>query len=143
MENLIFWLVVSVAAMLVDILTSGFFFAGFTIGGVAAIICNISGMKLTGQVLVFVSVSIFSIGFEFLWLRKRVKKSIPKIPRMEQEYIGRIIKAEEDIGEEGHIKIGGIYWTVENPGDRVYKGDEVQIIGIKGNKFKIKKYKGE
>lgn len=139
MATILFWVIVSIGALVVDIATSSFFFAGLTIGGIFALIAGILDYNLLIQFLVFGIVSAVSIAIEYEWLRKRLKKSIPKTLKMEEEYIGRSIVAKEDINSIGRVEIGGIYWTVENSGEPIKMGDRARIIGIKGNKFIIKK----
>jgi membrane protein implicated in regulation of membrane protease activity len=139
MATILFWVIVSLGALVIDIATSSFFFAGLTVGGIFALIAGILDYNLLIQFIVFGIVSAVSIAVEYEWLRKRLKKSIRKTLKMEEEYIGRNIVAEEDINSIGRAKIGGIYWTVENSGEPVKKGESARIIGIKGNKFIIKK----
>jgi membrane protein implicated in regulation of membrane protease activity len=85
------------------------------------------------QIIIFIVVSAAAIVIEFVWLRKRVKKTIPKTLKMEEEYIGKSFTAEEDIEDRGRMKVGGIYWTVENAGEKINRGEKAQVIGIKGN----------
>lgn len=139
MEYIVLWVVVSAAALVLDIVTTSFFFSGFTVGGIAAIIAQMIGASFLVQFIVFAFVSAAAIALEYLWVRKRLKGTIPKTLRMEEEYIGRKITVEDDIIDRGKLKIDGIYWTVENAGEAVNKGDTVEIIGIKGNKLIIKK----
>jgi membrane protein implicated in regulation of membrane protease activity len=139
MEGIVLWIIVALAALVIDIVTSSFFFGGFTIGGIFALVASILGYNFTVQLIVFIVISAAAIVGEFVWLRKKVKKTIPKTLRMEEEYIGRTITAEEDIDKRGRVKVEGIYWTVENEGDLIEKGESAKIIGIKGNKLVIKK----
>lgn len=139
MSLLVMWIVVSAAALLVDILTSSFFFAGFTVGGIAAMITWMLKSNFLTQLIIFIFVSAAAITVEYVWFRKKVKESIPITPRMEEEYIGRTITADEDIEVRGRMKVEGIYWAVENTGEKINKGEKAKIIGIKGNKLLIKK----
>lgn len=139
MGSILIWFLISIGALIADIITSSFFFAGFTIGGIAALVARILGYGTMIQTIVFIIVSAAAITFEFTWLRKRVKKTIPKTLRMEEEYIGKIITAEEDIDKRSAMKIGGIYWTVENEGESILKGEKAEVVGIRGNKIIIKK----
>lgn len=139
MEGIILWIVIAIAALVIDIVTSSFFFGGFTIGGIFALLSSILGFNFTDQLIVFILVSAAAIVGEFVWLRKKFKKTIPKTLRMEEEYIGRTFTAEEDIDKRGRVKVEGIYWTVENEGSLIEKGEKASIIGIKGNKLVIKK----
>ena len=54
---------------------------------------------------------------------------------MEQAYIGRVMKANEDIVEKSKIKVDGIYWTAYNKGKKISKDDQFVIVGIEGNKL--------
>lgn len=139
MGMILLWVIISLAALLIDIITASFFFGGFTIGGIFALLAYILGYDAMIQVIVFIIISAAAIIGEFVWLRKKIRKSIPNTPKMEEEYIGRIVTADEDIESRGRMKVEGIYWTVENEGEKIQKGDKVQITGIRGNKLTIKK----
>jgi membrane protein implicated in regulation of membrane protease activity len=139
MEGIVLWIVVALVALVIDIITSSFFFGGFTIGGIFALVASIIGYSFTDQLIVFIVISAAAIVGEFVWLRKKIKKTIPKTLRMEEEYIGRTITAEEDIDKRGRLKVEGIYWTVENEGSIIEKGENAKITGIRGNKLLIKK----
>lgn len=139
MGSVAFWIIISILALVIDILTSSFFIAGFTVGGIFALITNMLGFNFLVQCIVFSVISTAAIAIEYQWFRKRFKKSVPATLRMEEEYIGRKVILDEDIHETGRIKIGGIYWTAENTGEPLKKGEKAEIIGIKGNKLLIKK----
>lgn len=139
MDILSMWILLSIAALIIDVVTTSFLFSGFTVGGIFAIIAWMLKSSLITQMIVFALVSAGAITVEYTWLRKMVKKSIPVTPRMEEEYIGRIVTADEDIEDEGRMKVGGIYWTVENEGEKILKGEKAKITGISGNKLLIKK----
>lgn len=139
MEYIILWFTISVVALIVDVSTSSFFFGGFTVGGIFALIAQILNADIKLQIIIFVIVSIVAILVEYLVFRRKLKKSIPKTLKMEEEYIGRKITLEEDINERGRVKLEGIYWTIDNIGEPLKKGDRAEIVGIKGNKLIIKK----
>jgi membrane protein implicated in regulation of membrane protease activity len=131
MSQIIWWIIISITALVVDVLTSSFFFAGFTVGGIAAIIMQALGYGFMGQVIVFCIVSAGAIAVEYVWFRKKLKQTIPKTLKMEEEYIGKTMIAEDDIIDRGRMKVEGIYWTVENSGEKIQKGEEVKIVGIR------------
>lgn len=139
MSSILIWFIISIAALVADVLTSSFFIAGFTIGGIFALLAQMGGYNIISQISVFSAVSTIAIMGEYVWLRKNLKKSIPKTLRMEEGYIGRTVTADKDIEESGRMKVGGIYWTVVNSGDKISKGEKVTIVGIKGNKLILKK----
>lgn len=137
MEYIILWVVVSIAALVIDIITSSFFFAGFTIGGIAALIAQISNMNITSQIIIFGIVSAVSVIIEYFWFRKKLKASIPKTLKMEETFVGRTITLDEDLKALGKIKLDGIYWSIENQGEPINAGEKAEITGIKGNKLII------
>lgn len=139
MGSISIWAIISIVALIADIMTSSFFIAGFTIGGIFAILAQMWGCNILEQIAVFSVVSTGAIMIEYIWFRKKLKKSIPKTLRMEEHYIGMTVTANEDIEDKGRMKVGGIYWTVMNSGDKIYKGEKAKIVGISGNKLVIKK----
>jgi membrane protein implicated in regulation of membrane protease activity len=142
MGHILLWSVISIVALGVDVLTASFFFSGFTVGGIVALVSQMLGADFRLQLMVFIIVSAISIYTEYNWVRTKLNKTVPKTLKMEEEYIGRVMTAEEDIEYRGRIKLEGIYWTAENEGSPIKKGEDFEITGIKGNKLTIKKQGG-
>lgn len=136
---LMLWVVVGAGALVLDLITSAFLFVWFTIGSIAAIITMALGYNINVQIIVFICVSGILTAFGYPFIKRTIKKTVPKTPRMEENYIGREITLDEDVVESATIKFDGIYWTVKNEGEPVKKGDRVSITGIQGNKMIIKK----
>lgn len=134
------WIVVSLAAILIDALTSSFIFFSFAVGGIGALILLMFNASIQLQVIGFMLLSIISILWAAPYVRKVLKKTPPAFKPMEQNYIGRVIKAEEDITEKTQIKYEGIYWYVVNHGEPIKRGDKFKIKGIEGNKLVVEKY---
>lgn len=139
MELLILWIIISITALLIDIVTSAFLFLWFTIGGIAAIIALIFNYSFTVQLIVFIAISAISMGIGYPAVRKYLGRSVTKTTTMEEGYINRVIIADEDFIETAKVKIDGIYWTVKNYGEPIKKGDSVVITAIEGNKLIVKK----
>lgn len=139
-ENMwIIWLVIAVSALTIDLITSSFLFVWFTLGGILAIIADLLNYSFTVQILIFISVSALLMAIGYPIVKKTIKKTIPKTPTMEENYIGKQFIIDEDVIDKAMIKYKGIYWTIKNDGDAVKKGDKVKITGIEGNKIIIKK----
>ncbi|WP_138203073.1 NfeD family protein [Haloimpatiens lingqiaonensis] len=138
---LVIWLIVGIGTLLIDILTSAFLFVWFTAGAIAAIICLTLGLSFSTQLIVFIVVSALFMGTGYPIIKKNIKKTVPKTKTMEEGYIGRELLAENDIEARGNLKLDGIYWTVENKGEYIKRGDKLKIIGIEGNKLIIQKIK--
>ena len=137
MALIIFWLLIAIGVIVVDLLTSAFLFIWFSIGALAAIIANLFGISFAGQFTIFAGVSLVSLLICYPIVRKKFKKDMKKTPLMEEKYIGMTLIAEEDIVDKTRIKVGGVYWTGNNKGKLIKKGEKFKIIGIDGNKLLI------
>ncbi len=132
------WIIISILAIVIDALTSNLFFICFTAGGIAAIISNFCGTSPMVQAIIFCVVSIIFLIFAVPTAKKLLKSSVPKTLPAEHRYVGRKIRANQDIYDEATILIDSIYWTVKNIGPKIQKGQNAIILGIEGNKFIIK-----
>ena len=95
------------------------------------------------QVIVFAVINIISMSVGYPWLKKKFKKGFTKTLRMEETYIGKVIKAEKEISNKAQIKVNGEYWTAVNTGVDIKQGEEFIITGIEGIKLLIKKVEEE
>ncbi len=139
MSAVIFWIIIAAVSIIIDIVTSNFLFAWFTIGAIAAMIADFLGISFGVQAIIFLVINLITVSLGYPWIKKKFKKSVKRTPLMEETYIGRIMKAEEDIIEKARVKVDGIYWTVLNTGDEIKAGENFKIIGIEGIKLIIKK----
>jgi len=136
---LYFWILISALAVGLDILTANFFFSCFMIGGIGAMIAASLDFSVKNQIIVFTVVSGVSLMTVYPFMRKYVKKSVPKTPTTEEGYVGRVITAETDIDGKTQIKIDGIYWVVVNEGKPIMAGEKMKIIDLQGTKFTVRK----
>ena len=139
MSAIILWIIIAAVAIIIDIATSNFLFAWFTIGAIAAMIADFLGVRFGVQVIIFLVINLITVSLGYPWAKKKFKNSVKRTPLMEETYIGRIMKAEEDIIEKAKVKVYGIYWTVLNTGEEIKSGENFKIIGIEGIKLIIKK----
>lgn len=138
-KPMIFWVVVALGALAIDIVTSSFMFIWFAIGAIAAIISIALNAPIAIQAIIFVAVSAVSMAVGYPIVKRTIKKTVSRTPTMEEGYIGTEFIITKDIDIKANIKFQGIYWTVKNVGKPLLKGDLVQIIGIEGNKLLIAK----
>ncbi len=136
---MIFWIVVALAALVIDITTSSFMFVWFSVGAMAAIIAIAIGASVVVQAVVFVAVSAVVMAVGYPIVKKTIKKTVKKTLTMEEGYVGKEFTITKDIEEKANIKFQGIYWTVKNVGEPLKKGDLARITGIEGNKLVIAK----
>lgn len=139
MSYLIMWIVIALAALLLDMITSAFLFVWFSLGSIAAIISYLLGAGILAQVLIFIIVSAVLLIVGYPLVKKTIKKTVPKTLKQEESYIGREFLIDEDVIEKAIMKVDGIYWTVKNDGEAISKGDRIRIIGLEGNKLVVKK----
>lgn len=139
MSAVIFWIVIAAIAIGIDIITSNFLFVWFTVGAIAAMIADLIGIPFGYQIIIFLILSLITIAIGYPWAKKKFNKDVKRIPLMEETYIGRVMKAEEDIVDRARVKVDGVYWTVQNTDEEIKAGDSFKIIGIEGIKLIIKK----
>ena len=134
---MIFWIVVALGALAIDITTSSFMFVWFAIGAIAAIFSVGLDASIYTQVILFVAVSAVAMSVGYPIVKRTINKTVKKTLTMEEGYIGQQFTITKDIEVKSSIKFQGIYWTVKNVGEPLKKGDTVQVIGIEGNKLLI------
>jgi membrane protein implicated in regulation of membrane protease activity len=141
--EILLWIVIGAAAILIDIFTSSFLFIWFTVGSIVALIISGLGYAFSVQFIAFIFTSVILLAIGYPIVKNTIKKSVPKTLPMGENYVNRIITIEKDVKEEELIKIDGIYWTVINKGELIKKGEKAKIIALDGNKFILKKYEEE
>lgn len=139
MNAVIFWIIVAAAVIAIDIVTSNFLFAWFAVGALIAMIADLFGVSFGVQVVLFLVVNLITVAVGYPWAKRKFKTGVKHTPLMEENYIGRVMKAEEDIKDRAKIKIDGIYWTIQNSGDEIKRNERFKIIGIEGIKLIAKK----
>ncbi|SFU75959.1 Membrane protein implicated in regulation of membrane protease activity [Clostridium sp. DSM 8431] len=139
MESLmLFWLILAMILIIVDVFTSAFLFVWISLGAFLAALTQVLGYSFGIQIAVFCIVSIIACSIGYPWAKKKFK-SIKKTELMEEKYIGREFIAEEDIEDKTQLKLSGTYWTAYNRGERINKGEKFKIERIDGNKLLLKK----
>ena len=139
MSAIIFWIIIAGIAIAIDIATSNFLFVWFVVGSVTAMVADFIGISFGVQIIIFLVINLITIAIGYPWAKKKFKKSVERLPLMEETYTGRIMKAEEDIVDRARVKVDGIYWTFQNTREEIKSGESFKIIGIEGIKLNIKK----
>lgn len=139
MSAVIFWIIVAAVVIAIDMVTSNFLFAWFAVGSFVAMIADLLGVTFGVQVVLFLVVNLITVSVGYPWAKRKFKEGVKRTPLMEENYIGRVMKAEEDIVDRAKIKVDGIYWTVQNLGEVIKKDESFKITGIEGIKLIIKK----
>ncbi len=138
MVEVIVWVLVAIAVIAIDIVTSTFVFMWFSLGAFVAIILSLIGISVAWQIVAFLVMGVATVSIGYPWAKKKFKADVNHVPTMEQTYIGKEMIANEDMEEKSKIKVSGIYWTAYNKGKIIKKGERYTITGIEGNKLIVK-----
>mgnify|MGYP001270265837 CR=1 FL=1 len=137
------WIFLSILALVIDAITSNFFFVGFTIGGFVAIGAYFFGYAPMVQAIIFCIISILSMIIIIPYGRRARKRGASETASLQSRLIGRILVLDQDIEDEVLMKVDGIYWTIKNIDEPMGKGDRAVVVETEGNKLLIKKESGE
>ncbi len=138
MVEVIVWLLVAIALIVIDIVTSSFIFMWFSLGAIVAIMLSLLEISVAWHIVAFLVVGVATVSIGYPWAKKKFKADVNHVPTMEQTYIGKEMIANEDMEEKSKIKVDGIYWTAYNKGKIIKKGEKYTITGIEGNKLIVK-----
>lgn len=137
------WIFLSILALVIDAITSNFFFAGFTIGGFVAIGAYFLGYAPMVQAIIFCIISILAMIIIIPYGRRARKRGAGETASLKSRLIGKILVLDQDIEDEALMKVDGIYWTIKNIDEPMGKGDRAVVVETEGNKLLIKKESGE
>lgn len=137
----IFWIIVLVAAILVEAATAALISIWFASGALAALIAAALGASWMIQLTLFVVFSAILL----IFTRPLVKKLFPKkfIPTNSDSYAGKTAVVVEDIDSArgmGRVKFNGVDWiAVAENGELIPKDTVVRITAVKGAKLLVEK----
>lgn len=138
MNVLIFWAVLCIIMILVELFTLGLTTIWFAIGAAAAILAHFFGAPFVMQGIIFLLVSILLLYLMSPWARQYFNKNRTKTNA--QSIIGRqavVTEAIENLQSKGHVIVDGMEWTArssDTAGD-IPKGTIVKIKDIQGVKL--------
>lgn len=137
----IFWIIVLVAAILVEAATAALISIWFASGALAALIAAALGASWMIQLTLFVVFSAILL----IFTRPLVKKLFPKkfIPTNSDSYAGKTAVVVEDIDTArgvGRVKFNGVDWiAIAENGELIPKDTVVRITAVKGAKLLVEK----
>lgn len=135
------WLVIAAVSVIIDVATSGFLFIGVGIGALFAMAAAALGLSVMLQIIICIVVSALVIIFGYPKAKELMRKTIPVDKGISEMYVGTDISIEEEIGcgSEAKVKVGGIYWTGRNEGEKpLLAGSTATITKVIGNKVIMK-----
>lgn len=127
------WVVIALAAIVIEIITIDLVSIWFVFGALAAIISALCGLSQTAQIIIFLAVSFIII----IGVRPLAKKYLRtnSIPTNTDRFIGKKALVINDILEDkrGEIKIDGQTWSATTLNHQpLEKGKHCLIRAISG-----------
>lgn len=133
------WIVVILAGIIIDYLSSDVLFVGFSFGALGGLVLAFLNVNVILQFILFAIITILFFFYVYPKIKRKIKVDNIGTKTMEQAYVGRKLVLDESIEDSALIKFEGIYWTFKSVSGPLKKGTKVEIIGIEGNKILIKK----
>lgn len=133
------WLGAVALALFLEAATMSLVSVWFAVGALAAVFAAYGGMHVTGQLLIFVVVSIAA----FFTVRPLTRRFVdPHItPTNADRLLGQDAKVTEEINNDlpsGTVYVGGKTWTARSAGGGVISaGERVRVRRIEGVKLLV------
>ncbi len=140
----IFWLVLLIVLLGIEIVTVGLTTIWFAGGCLFALGAYALGFDLVWQIIVFLIVSLILLIFTRPLAVKYINTN--KLKTNYEGIIGKVVRLNEDVDNisgTGSATLNGVEWTVRTMNDKVTikKGTIVKIIDINGVKLIVEEYK--
>ena len=133
-----FWLLLIIAVVILDIMTSNILFSWLGLGFLAAWLSGFY-LDLSYQILIAFLIGFASILIGNRITKKYIRKNIHNDPILVDKIVGKSFRADHVIELEAQHKINGIYWNVLNEGPRILEGETFSVLEIRQNKLIIRK----
>ena len=131
-KELIFWLVLMVVLLVIELITVGLTCIWFAGGALAAVIVSVAGGPIWLQAVVFLAVSLL-----MLYQPKKVRTNY-------EEALGkdvRVIERVDNLKGTGKAMYNGMEWTARSEKEEVTfePEDSAEVTGIEGVKLILRK----
>lgn len=138
----IFWLILTVGLIIVEMCTVNVTTVWFAIGAFAAMLISfLPNSLLWIQAVIFVSVSTLMLILARKFFLKHLKKD--HVPTNVDAIIGKAAIVTEDIDNDlgtGRVLVEGLLWSARSVDGEMIKADEkVEVLSIQGVKLIVKK----
>lgn len=137
------WVCIGFILFALEFAIPGFILFFFGIGAwVVAIICFITDISINTQIIIFIASSLITVLLFRNWLKQKLGSSGVNSNQLEDEYIGKVAKAETSIspGHGGKVEFRGTSWDA-NSEDIILAGENVLITETQSIKLIVKSIK--
>lgn len=139
--NTVYWLIVFVILLLIEIFTMGLTTIWFAGGALAAYIVGMAGVGTVGQISVFIVASLVLLVFTRPWALKYFNQNRERTNA--ESLIGQqgvVLEEVDTLKAVGKVEVNGQEWSAktEDPGGKIAKETVVQVDAIQGVKLVVK-----
>lgn len=137
----IIWVVVLVAAILIEAATFALVAIWFAAGALGALIAAMLGANMTVQLIVFAVMAVIMLALT----RPMLKKLLPNkaIPTNSELIVGKLAVVIEEINGtsgKGRVTVGGVNWAaVSLNGEIIPEGEAVTVVEVRSAKLAVKR----
>lgn len=127
----VIWFIIGFILFLLEFVVPGLILFFFAVGAwIVAILTLFLDLSINSQLIIFVVTSVVTILLLRKWLSKILWKKKPSTELLEDEFLGKIARAETAIspGENGKVDFKGTSWQAASE-DFIEKGENVIITG--------------
>lgn len=140
-----FWIVIIIAALIIELITVGLVSVWFALGGAAGLIAQMMGAPLWAQTGLFLLVSVASMVLTRPWAIKHLNAR--QVASNIDEIIGSRVHVVETIDNKkdtGKVLRNGLEWTARAKDDNAVfeQGDDVRVVEVAGVKLIVEKETG-
>ena len=141
-KELIFWLVLMVVLLVIELITVGLTCIWFAGGALAAVIVSVAGGPIWLQAVVFLAVSLLMLYFTRPWAMKYIQPK--KVRTNYEEALGkdvRVIERVDNLKGTGKAMSNGMEWTARSEKEEVTfePEDSAEVTAIEGVKLILRK----
>ena len=137
MIDYIFWLIVLIAAVIIEFATMGLFSIWFAAGALIAFFVALAGGGMILQLIVFFAVSIILLIFTRPIAQKHFNNR--RVKTNAESLVGEnavVIEEIDNVADRGQVRVKGQEWTARSADGRILSKDTVVVINsIEGVKL--------
>ncbi|TDQ09470.1 NfeD family protein [Pedobacter metabolipauper] len=133
LDNSVIWFCIGFIFFVLEFMMPGFILFFFGIGAwVVAIVSFFTDITINTQIIIFISSSLFTVVLLRSWIKRKLGKADVNSKQLEDEFIGKIAKAETSIipGSGGKVEFKGTSWDASS-NDIISAGENVMITETK------------
>ncbi len=134
------WTLILVVSIVIEMMTIDLVSIWFSVGAVVALVCNLLGLNETGQIIIFIIVSLICIIASRPIVKKYFKGNIVRTNL--DRVIGKHCLVTETItpDQKGEVKVMGNLWSATSLNNEVITaGQYAEVLSIEGAHVVVKK----